>query len=398
MRYDLVFEGGGARGVVFVGALQEFEARGHRFGRLLGTSAGAITAVLLAAGYSAGELHAAVREQVDGKSVFTSFLGVPAPFSRDEIQNSATRAFLRDVDSPLLPNLVEEKLDDALTAALLRFPVHRNLMAFVERGGWYSADHFGGWMRTRLDSGFYRGEPRRFGDMTLARFYEATGVDLSVVAADTTAGRLRVLNHSTAPECPVVWAVRLSMNLPFLWQDVLWREEWGPYLGQSLAGHVMVDGGILSSFPLELFLSSEPYVQALMGAKSSDRVLGLLIDERLAVPDDPGIAPRVGGLDLAGLRTVQRIARMLNTMMGARDKMVMDAFSGLVARLPAKGYGMIEFDMDNLRRERLISGGRQALRSYFDHPKPAESIQPDTAIYRAAQSQADRIALALLAP
>jgi len=35
MKYDLVFEGGGAKGSVFVGALQEFNARGHETGRLI---------------------------------------------------------------------------------------------------------------------------------------------------------------------------------------------------------------------------------------------------------------------------------------------------------------------------------------------------------------------------
>ena len=41
---DLVFEGGGAKGMVFVGALQELlEDAKYAFGRLLGTSAGAIT-------------------------------------------------------------------------------------------------------------------------------------------------------------------------------------------------------------------------------------------------------------------------------------------------------------------------------------------------------------------
>ena len=42
MKYDLVFEGGGAKGIVFVGACAEFFNRGHSFERLLGTSAGAI--------------------------------------------------------------------------------------------------------------------------------------------------------------------------------------------------------------------------------------------------------------------------------------------------------------------------------------------------------------------
>ena len=44
MQYDMVFEGGGAKGMVFVGALEVILAQGHTHGRLLGTSAGAITA------------------------------------------------------------------------------------------------------------------------------------------------------------------------------------------------------------------------------------------------------------------------------------------------------------------------------------------------------------------
>ena len=59
MQYDLVFEGGGAKGAVFVGALQEFFAMGHSARRFIGTSAGAITATLMAAGYGPEEMLSA---------------------------------------------------------------------------------------------------------------------------------------------------------------------------------------------------------------------------------------------------------------------------------------------------------------------------------------------------
>jgi predicted acylesterase/phospholipase RssA len=49
MKYDLFFEGGGAKGSVFVGALQEFNARGHEPGCRIGTSVGDINATLIAA-------------------------------------------------------------------------------------------------------------------------------------------------------------------------------------------------------------------------------------------------------------------------------------------------------------------------------------------------------------
>ena len=52
-----VFEGGGVRGTAFVGAVAAAEKQGIRFESLAGTSAGAIVAALLAAGYGADELR-----------------------------------------------------------------------------------------------------------------------------------------------------------------------------------------------------------------------------------------------------------------------------------------------------------------------------------------------------
>jgi len=45
-QFDMVFEGGGAKGMVFVGAQTAFERKGFVPARLIGTSAGAITATL----------------------------------------------------------------------------------------------------------------------------------------------------------------------------------------------------------------------------------------------------------------------------------------------------------------------------------------------------------------
>src|SRR5262245_39249370 len=99
MKYDLVFEGGGAKGMIFAGACKELFDRGHSFGRLLGTSAGAITATLLAAGYSSQEmLEALVEKGSDGKSLFTGFMGPPAAFTPEELAASATQRLLDGVD------------------------------------------------------------------------------------------------------------------------------------------------------------------------------------------------------------------------------------------------------------------------------------------------------------
>ncbi|HNT76445.1 MAG TPA: patatin-like phospholipase family protein [Anaerolineae bacterium] len=377
MQYDLVFEGGGAKGMVFVGALQAFEARGHTYGRLLGTSAGAITATLLAAGYAAQEMLAALNEKVGDRSVFEAFLGLPANFDAETIQQGVLREFLRNLNLPLVPDFIEDKLDDQIVRFLAEQPRFRHLVSFFERGGWFSADSFLVWMCQKLDAGSFKGAPRAFSQMTLAQFYAATQVDLSLIASDTTAGNLLVLNHRTAPDCPVVWAVRMSMNIPLLWQEVIWQQTWGLYRGdRDLTGHVIVDGGMLSNFPMELFVSSQPEVIAVMGPKVSDNVLGFLIDDEQPVPGAPtaSAVAKTGAAQVGMLRTVQRIANLLNTMMQAHDKMVMEAFADRVVRLPAQGYGTTEFAMSDERKTLLVAGGQEKMRDYLARSEGIEMV------------------------
>ncbi|KFL16373.1 hypothetical protein GT94_04495 [Geobacillus stearothermophilus] len=56
MNIDLVFSGGGVKGFALLGAYEAIEEKGLRWKRLAGTSAGALLAALLAAGYTAREI------------------------------------------------------------------------------------------------------------------------------------------------------------------------------------------------------------------------------------------------------------------------------------------------------------------------------------------------------
>ena len=400
MKYDLVFEGGGAKGIVLVGAYEVYSKLGHTHGRLLGTSAGAITATLLAAGYSAQEMLDALSERENGKPVFAGFLGEPAPFDQEAIDNSAIRDVLRHIDFTFLPQGIEDRLGDQLTNTLGTNPRFRNLFAFVERGGWYAADRFIQWMQDKLNSGTFQGQPRAFSKMTLAEFHAATQTDLSLVASNTSANQLLVLNHRTAPNVPIVWAVRMSMSIPLVWNEVIWQAEWGSYQGRNLTGHAIVDGGMLSNFPIELFISGAPQVTRLMGAKQNDPILGFLIDESQMVqrPAVPRGFVRVS-VDPYQLNTVQRILRLVNTVTMAHDKMVIDEFRHLVVKLPAGGYGTTEFDLSDDDRNALVEVGRQAMQSYFDNP-PTPKPQAVGRGQAAAEANriADEIALHILEP
>jgi predicted acylesterase/phospholipase RssA len=177
---------------------------------------------------------------------------------------------------------------------------------------------------------------------------------------------MRVLNHRTAPNCPVIWAVRMSMSIPLLWQEVKWQRKWGLYRGHTIAGNTIVDGGLLSNFPLELFLSDEKQVTDLMGPKTNDNILGLLIDEKMPVSGAPSPKKQTAKIDLMGLPIVQRINNLFDTLLSAHDKMVIDEFKQLVVHLPAMGYGTTEFDMSDTRRQALVNAGQAAMQQYFN--------------------------------
>jgi NTE family protein len=401
MKYDLVFEGGGAKGMVFVGALEVFEREGCEFGRLLGTSAGAITATFLAAGYKSQEMQEALGETENGKPVFAQFLGTPQPFKEEDIRDSAIRTFLQSIDLPLVPGFVEKKLDDRIVHALATQPRFRHLFSFIERGGWYAADAFLAWMRRKLDEGDWERQcddgsvetkPRRFSTMTLEELYLATGRELALVVSDLTAERMLVLNHYTAPQCPVVWATRMSMSVPLLWQEVVWQPEWGTYQGKDISSHVIVDGGLLSNFPIELFISNEKRVTDLMGPNRSAKVLGFLIDESLPVEGAPKRADHAEVLGFAELRTVQRINQLVNTALMAHDKAVIEAFENMVVRLPAKGYGTTEFDMSVARQQALLETGRQEMERYFAEHPPAALPRGDVSFEVLSTDEATGIA------
>ncbi|MEZ4673978.1 MAG: patatin-like phospholipase family protein [Caldilineaceae bacterium] len=378
MQFDLVFQGGGAKGMVFVGAMRAYEALNCTYDRLMGTSAGAITATLLAAGYSSQEMLAALNERENGVPVFALFMGPPPPFTPEEVEAGALRKFLADINVPLIPDFVEKRIDSQIAQALADNKRSRHLVSLVERGGWFSAHKFVEWLQRKLDEGSHNGQPRRYSKLTLADFFAATGRELTLIATNTTLGRMLVLNHQTAPKCPLVWAVRMSMNIPFLWQEVIWQQEWGSYRGRSLTGHAIVDGGVLSNFPIELYLSDEPQVTAVMGDRKSQRVLGMLIDNSLPVPPVADPADELSfGLEPAGaeasaqsfswqnLATVQRVLRLVNTMTSGHDRDVIEAFNHLVARMPAQDYGTTEFDMDDARKGALVAAGRHAMENYL---------------------------------
>jgi predicted acylesterase/phospholipase RssA len=367
MDVDMVFEGGGAKGLAFVGALQAIERHGHRARRVVGTSAGSIVAILVAAGYSAAECKAAINERLpDGTSRFASFLQTPTIDESVEL-SSSLRGWLRtELDNPLIPNLIEPVVDK-MVEGLAQRDLTKHVISLLAWGGWYAGEALLAYLTEKLDAG-----GRGLGSSTLREFSARTGRDFTAVASDITDKTMLVLNHRTAPDCPTTWAVRMSMSCPLVWQEVVWKKEWGPYLGNDISGHKVVDGGLSSNFPIALLVSDDDLVEETMGEESaSDQVIGLLLDDGLQVPgaEDtqaadqkaPGFLERTDVL----AETMFRLGAMGETLLGGHDKYVIDEHKHLVCRLPAKGYGILEFDLTPERMAPIVNAGEAAMEAHL---------------------------------
>jgi NTE family protein len=356
--YDLVFEGGGAKGSAFVGALEIFSAAGHKHRRIIGTSAGAITATLLGAGYTPAEMLQACNETIPGTNdpIFTRFMDAPEPtdFSETVISTSQTMALLEQAHIPGM-------LDSRLMHLMLRLDLYRELFSFNECGGFYAGNAFLNWFQTRLQQKGLQPE------LTWDQFAAQTGSDVSVVTSDVDDHEMVVLNARTSPGCPVALSVRMSMSIPFVWREMIWDASWGTYRGREKTGHCFVDGGVLSNFPLALVSDSTPEVVAIMGTTDPNAAgtLGLLLDENLPVPGAvPSKTPR------PRLRTADRVTNLVDTMRGSTDADVMRRFPNAICHLPVKGYGTTEFRMSQDRMNCLIDAGRNAMRSYLMNLNP----------------------------
>jgi NTE family protein len=378
MEIDLVFEGGGAKGLAFVGALQAFERHGHTPRRVLGTSAGSIVAVLVAAGYNAQDCKAAINERLpDGSSRFASFLQTPIIDENTEVDNSLRFWLKTSLDNPSVPNLIEPAVDRVI-GGLMRHDLSKHLLSFLMWGGWYAGDALLAYLREKLDAG-----DRCLGDSTLREFHQQTGRELSVVASDITDRNMLVLNHRTAPDCPTAWAVRMSMSCPLVWQEVIWQKEWGFYRGKDVSGHTVVDGGLLSNFPIRLLVSKDDNIEEMMGRDSaSENVIGLLLDDGLQVPGaentrriDSGMPEFLERTDVLS-EMMTRISGMADTLLAGHDKSVIDTHQELVCRLPAKGYGILEFDLTAERMVPIIDAGEAAMEAYLEKYYPGGQRSP----------------------
>lgn len=307
-RVDLVFEGGGVKGIGLAGAVSTLLEHGYRPVNLAGSSAGAIAAALLAAGYGPDEL-------------------------KEIILALDYRRFQDRAWEDRIP-LVEK------TASLL-----------LDQGV-YEGRAFHAWIAELLE----RKGVGTFGDLVLEEFADDPRYRhrLQVIASDLTGRRLLVLPRDAgklgldADRLAVALAVRMSMSMPIFFEPVRFLN---PETGEQ---HVVVDGGILSNFPVWLFDSDGPPEWPTFGLLLVEPDPGTSVAERLSRPD--------GGASAL----IDYLKSLAQTMMEAHDRLYLEeAIFARTIAIPTLGVGTTEFDLSPERALALYDSGRAAAEAFL---------------------------------
>ncbi|PZD93420.1 patatin [Paenibacillus sambharensis] len=312
MKINAVFEGGGVKGIALAGAVYAAEQRGIAFNRLAGTSSGSIVASLLAAGYSAAEL-----KMIIGQTPYRQFL------------KRSRMSSIRWIG-----------------------PAARLMI----RKGLYSGEALEYWMRRLL---LERGI-RTFEDLPKGR--------LTIVASDISNGRILVLPDDIVMyggnpmKMEVARAVRMSTSIPFFFDPVILRLKsplQKPVRGELSFGHrfaYIVDGGLLSNFPLWLFDGSE-------GGKPASGGGIVTIGFQLVGKNDNEPREIRGPLSM--------FQAIFETMMQAHDERYIEKqYRSRTVKIPTLGVRSTQFDLNEELSEKLFNAGLQQADAFFDRYFP----------------------------
>ncbi|MBO2537133.1 patatin-like phospholipase family protein [Rummeliibacillus suwonensis] len=290
MLVDGVFSGGGIKGFALVGALQVLEDKEIYFDRVAGTSAGAIMACFIAAGYTADEIEKAL----------------------DELD-------------------VATFLDEPRTLISLPFMKWINLYF---RMGLYQGK--------ALEKWFYE----KLADKDVYTFDDLPAGALKLIASDLTNGKMIVLpddleNYGINPEKFLISrALRMSCGVPFFFQPVKLKVSGGE--------SIVVDGGVLSNFPIWLFEDEDN--------RKERPILGL----KLSSPKDHIDPHKIkNGLNL--------FEALFSTMKNAHDeRYISRTHEKSIIFIPVENYSATQFDLDDETKENLIEIGRNRTLQFLE--------------------------------
>ncbi|WP_392486257.1 patatin-like phospholipase family protein [Haloimpatiens sp. FM7315] len=286
---DAVFEGGGIKALGLIGALCYLEKKGYKFENVAGTSAGAIIAALVSAGYKGEEM----------------------------------KELMRDISY----NSFNDKSANKFTII--------KLINFIRFKGVYSGDAIEKLIYNLL---------KKKGKVKFKDVWGESSSKLKIIATDITKKDMLILpddlkRYNIDPkEFEIARAVRMSIGIPFVFKPIEFK------YGNNCS--YVVDGGILSNFPIWIFdVKSKPKWPT----------FGFQLQENKPANTF------IGKKDLISY-TLDVISTLLdrNEMRYIRDKDMVRTIS-----IPTLGVKTTEFNLSNEKKLKLYNSGYLAAEKFI---------------------------------
>lgn len=317
---NLIFEGGGVKGIAYVGALEVLDKRRilSNIQRVGGTSAGAINAVLVALDYS-GEETFRILDDMNFKSF----------------------------------------MDDS-------WGLVRDAKRLVDEFGWYKGDFFHTWMG-QLIKAKTGNEFSTFNDLRAAGYK-----DLYLAVTNLSTGYSEVCSAEHTPRMRVADAARMSMSIPLFFRAI-----------RNARRDVYVDGGVLRNYPVKLFdrekylerkrkhaVVTEYYQEAneekpktSSPYRYNKETLGFRLDNKqeIAMFRDGAEAP-VRDID----DFFDYSKALIGSLMSVQNDVHLhsDDWQRTVY-IDTLGVGTTDFDLDDTKKQALVAAGKAGVEAYF---------------------------------
>jgi NTE family protein len=316
---NLVFEGGGIRGIAYAGALMELQNKNilDKITRVAGTSAGAIAATLFALGYTPEEIAKAIydlkiKSMADGKWIFFG----------------GTRRLVRNF-------------------------------------GWYKGDEFEKWISKLINAKTGKA------NLTFKELYnlskkDAHYRDLFLTGTNLTQQKLVIFCKESYPDLAIRTAVRISMGIPLYYQAVVLDNQ-GNIIHKKkdyCRGNVMVDGGMLGNFPIHVF-DYEKYLKPEGDSTPvvNQQTLGLRLDNEKQIQNDKralGLAP----VEVINFKTY--VGAFYNLLIENlnRQNLTPEDWQRTIS-ISTVGIGPRVKKMSEAEKNILIDSGKKGVQEYF---------------------------------
>lgn len=322
---NLVFEGGGVKGIAYCGALGVLESRGimENVSRVAGTSAGAITAGLLSVGFTNDEIFALLKQ-----TSFSSFMDSRWGFIRDAI------------------------------GLFFKF-------------GWYKGKKFQQWFEQQMEK--KTGNKRfTFKDLQEAVSEKKPGFkELAVAGTNLSTQTTEIFSSELTPEIPIANAIRISMSIPLFFYVVNYNN------------YRYVDGGLYYNYPINIFdnvkyLSNKKFGKEINydpreGAIYNCQTLGLRVDTKKEIKS-------------VFENTPPQPVKSIKDYMGALVGGYMEGMNKIhlhendwhrTIYIDSLGVKTTQFDLDDKTVQDLVDSGKNGAQKYFSwFENPGEGATP----------------------